>query len=411
MPGAAGNASRKRVSDVQHIPTGESAARAGEAAARPRVSAPVALAKLARAHGLHLVKPNALTITRRRHGRGFAYYDADGVRLRDAETVARLAKLAVPPAYVNVRYAEDPCAHLQAIGTDAAGRLQYRYHPEWEKVRELRKARRLMRLVEVLPRIRRSVAQHLAAGSPAREPVLAAVIELVARSAIRPGSEDYARLHGTRGATTLLKSNVTTEGEKVILSFRAKGGKVVRKEFAAGLLVPMLVSLRELPGRRLFQYRDEAGAVHMVTARGEHVPARDRGRRDDLAQGFPHLARLRRRAGSACPSGAGHEPASAPPPGARSRAEGGRGSRQHAGDLPPQLRPRLGRHRVRGGRARRFCRDPQAQPLGRALRAAAYAHHDDRGLSGRRRRLTVTKARMPKRGQTVPRIAIRRPET
>jgi DNA topoisomerase-1 len=275
MPGAAGNASRKRVSDVQHIPTGESAARAGEAAARPRVSAPVALAKLARAHGLHLVKPNALTITRRRHGRGFAYYDADGIRLRDAETVARLAKLAVPPAYVNVRYAEDPCAHLQAIGTDAAGRLQYRYHPEWEKVRELRKARRLMRLVEVLPRIRRSVAQHLAAGSPAREPVLAAVIELVARSAIRPGSEDYARLHGTRGATTLLKSNVTTEGEKVILSFRAKGGKVVRKEFAAGLLVPILVSLRELPGRRLFQYRDEAGAVHVDTARAVNTFLRE----------------------------------------------------------------------------------------------------------------------------------------
>jgi DNA topoisomerase-1 len=222
-----------------------------------------------------LVKPEALTISRRRHGRGFAYCDADGVRLRDPATVARLAKLAVPPAYVEVRYAEDPAAHLQAIGTDAAGRLQYRYHPEWEKVRELRKARRLVRLVEVMPRIRRSVAQHLACASPSREAVLAAVIELVARSAIRSGSEDYARLHGTRGAATLLKSNVTVEGETVILSFRAKGGKVVRKEFTAGLLVPMLERLRALPGRRLFQYRDEGREIRVVTARAVNAFLRE----------------------------------------------------------------------------------------------------------------------------------------
>jgi DNA topoisomerase I len=262
------------VSDVQQISAEQPVARARKAAP-DRVPGVIPLKKLARAHGLHLVTPDALTIARRRHGRGFAYYDSDGVRLRDPEMVARLARLAVPPAYKDVRYAEDPSAHLQAIGTDAAGRLQYRYHPEWEKVRELRKARRLMRLVEVLPRIRRSVAQHIAAGSVAREAVLAAVIELVARSAIRPGSEDYARLHGTRGATTLLKSNVTTDGEKVILSFRGKGGKVVRKEFAAALLVPMIERLRELPGHRLFQYRDEAGAVHMATARAVNVFLRE----------------------------------------------------------------------------------------------------------------------------------------
>jgi len=259
------------VSDLQQIPS-TSAARGG---AKARAAAPVPLAKLVRAHGLHLVKPDALTITRRRHGKGFAYYDADGGRLRDPATVARLASLAVPPAYINVRYAEDPAAHLQAVGQDAAGRLQYRYHPDWEKVRELRKARRLMRLVEVLPRIRRCVAQHLAADAVTREGVLAAVIELVARSGIRPGSEDYARLHGTRGAATLLKSNVTIEGDRVILSFRAKGGKGVRKEFAAPSLVPMLACLRELPGRRLFQYRDEAGAIHMATARAVNAFLRE----------------------------------------------------------------------------------------------------------------------------------------
>src|SRR6478752_2855151 len=166
---------------------------------------------LAKGLGLRLVAADALAIRRRRCGKGWTYIDPDNRVIRDRATVQRLARLAVPPAYADVLYAEDPAAHLQAVGRDAAGRLQYRYHPDWEKVREMRKARRLARLADVLPRIRRSVAQHLSAPEPTRESALAAVIELVACSAIRPGSESYARQHGTRGATTLLKSNVTLD--------------------------------------------------------------------------------------------------------------------------------------------------------------------------------------------------------
>ena len=126
-------------------------------------------------------------------------------------TRARLKRLAVPPAYEDVLYATDPRAHIQAIGRDAAGRLQYRYHADWEKVREQRKARRLQRLVEALPRIRRAVNKHLGAAEPTREFALAAVIELVACSAIRAGSESYAKANGTRGAATLLKSNIAVQ--------------------------------------------------------------------------------------------------------------------------------------------------------------------------------------------------------
>ena len=179
----------------------------------------------------------------------------------------RLARLAVPPAYEDVFYAADPAAHLQAIGRDAAGRLQYRYHPEWDHVCELRKARRLARLADALPQVRRSVGQHLASDSPTRKFASAAVIELVARSAIRAGSEDYTRLNGTRGAARLLKSNVTTYGESITLRFRSKGGKIVTKEFTAPRLVRAIGLLRPLPGRRLFQYRAEDGTVRGVTAR------------------------------------------------------------------------------------------------------------------------------------------------
>ena len=221
---------------------------------------------LAKRLGLRLVAADALSIRRRRCGKGWIYLDPDNRVIRDRATVQRLARLAVPPAYADVLYAQDAAAHLQAVGRDAAGRLQYRYHPDWEKVREIRKARRLARLADVLPRIRRSVAQHLAGDAPTREFASAAVIELVARSAIRPGTESYARLRGTRGAATLLKSNVTIYGETITLTFRSKGGKTTVKEITAPRLATAIALLRELPGRRLFQYRAASGDVRHVTA-------------------------------------------------------------------------------------------------------------------------------------------------
>jgi DNA topoisomerase I len=222
---------------------------------------------LARRLGLRYVARETLKIERRRHGDGFAYYTANGKHIDDESVTARLASLAVPPAYEDVRYAADPKAHLQAVGRDAAKRLQYRYHPDWEKVRESEKATRLTELVEVLPTIRRAVAQHLSGNEPSRNFCLAAVIELVAASAIRPGSEEYAKKHGTRGAATLLKSNVDVSGDKVALSFRAKGGKRVEKEFVAPRLAASIAVFRALPGRRLFQYRDDDGEVRAVSAR------------------------------------------------------------------------------------------------------------------------------------------------
>src|SRR5271169_3466727 len=150
--------------------------------------------------------------------------------------------------------------------TLAICRLQYRYHPDWQKVREIRKARRISRLAAVMPQIRRSIGRHLAAGDASRAFTLSAVIELVARSAIRPGTEEYARLRGTRGAATLLKSNVTVYGETVNLRFRAKGAKQIDKEVHAPKLAAAIDLLRQLPGRRLFQYRTEAGDLRAPSA-------------------------------------------------------------------------------------------------------------------------------------------------
>jgi DNA topoisomerase-1 len=185
--------------------------------------------------------------------------------VRDAATIRRLKAMAMPPAYRDVRYSPDPNSHLQAVGIDAAGRLQYRYHSDWEKVREQRKAHRLAKLVAALPRIRRAVNKHLAGEAPTREFALSAVIELVARTAIRPGNESYMRMHGTRGATTLLKSNVILEDDSFVLTFKGKGGKAVRKECDATKLVRALGVLRSVPGKRMFQYRDAQNIVRAVS--------------------------------------------------------------------------------------------------------------------------------------------------
>jgi DNA topoisomerase-1 len=220
---------------------------------------------LAQELGLKLGDQNELTIRRIKRGKSYSFVRANGTPIRHTGTLRRLNSMAVPPAYEEVRYSPDPASHLQAVGRDAAGRLQYRYHTDWEKVREQRKAHRLARLVAALPKIRRNVSAHLSGDQPTREFALAAVIELIARTAIRPGNESYARLNGTRGATTLLKANVVLEDDCVVLTFKAKGGKAVRKECDAAKLVRAIRILRDLPGKRMFQFRDDAGNVRIVS--------------------------------------------------------------------------------------------------------------------------------------------------
>lgn len=199
---------------------------------------------------------DGLTIGRRRRGSGFSFHGKNGQRIRDRRIVKRLAGLAVPPAYADVVYAKDESAPLQAMGRDAAGRWQYRYHPDWEKVRECRKTRRLIRLLDALPRIRRHLTGVLSTREPTREFAMAAAIALIDATGIRSGTARHARLSGARGAVTLLKSNIELDGHAITLTFKAKGGKHVVKDVHAPRLVPAIKVLQRLPGRRLFLYQD-----------------------------------------------------------------------------------------------------------------------------------------------------------
>jgi DNA topoisomerase-1 len=211
----------------------------------------------------------ALTIERRRQGRGFAYY-RNGRPIRDRQIIERLAGLAVPPAYVDVVYAASPTAPLQAMGRDAAGRWQYRYHPNWVKVRERRKRRHLVRLIEALTRIRRAINSVMATRKPSREFAMATAIALIDATGIRAGTSRHARLSGARGAVTMLKSNVRISGRALTLSFKAKGGKHVVKNVKAPRLIPAIKLLLRLPGPRLFAYRAD-DQVRPIRARDVNV--------------------------------------------------------------------------------------------------------------------------------------------
>src|SRR5258707_4587095 len=178
---------------------------------------PASVETLANELGLKLGDQNGLTIRRIKRGKTYSFVRANGKAIRHIGTIKRLHSMAVPPAYAEVRYAPDPTSHLQAVGRDAAGRLQYRYHSDWEKVREHRKAHRLARLVAALPKIRRNVSAHLKGDAPTREFALSAVIEMIARTAIRSGNESHARLNSNRRATTPVEFHVAPGDHFVVL--------------------------------------------------------------------------------------------------------------------------------------------------------------------------------------------------
>jgi DNA topoisomerase I len=174
-------------------------------------------------YGLTYAERSELNLRRRRCGKGFGYFDAAGHAVRNKAIKARIKALAIPPAWTDVCIAEEEKSHIQAVGRDAEGRLQYCYHPEWEHIRTSTMGRRLLRFGSALPRLRKAVKAALADSRITRTKVTAAVVRLIDLALLRPGHEEYARDRGGRGATTLFKDDVVLEGDKVVLEFEGKG--------------------------------------------------------------------------------------------------------------------------------------------------------------------------------------------
>ena len=211
----------------------------------------------ARAAGLRYADADAPGITRKRRGKGFVYCDTRGRQVRDAKTLARVRALVLPPAWTDVWISPDARAHLQATGRDAAGRKQYRYHAMWIVERDSTKYHRMLAFAEVLPAIRRRTRRDLMGPACCRPRVLATVVELLARTYIRIGNEEYARKHKSHGLTTLRDRHVKIRGRKLHFTFRGKSGVFQSIEIEEPRLALAVRQCQDLPGQTLFQYIDE----------------------------------------------------------------------------------------------------------------------------------------------------------
>jgi DNA topoisomerase IB len=183
--------------------------------------------------------PSRPGLSRRRRGRGFTYVGPDGSRITDPETLERLEALKIPPAWQDVWICPWPHGHLQALGTDEAGRRQYLYHEDWRLRRDREKFTRAEELGRCLPELRDRVQDDLGDRGLTEERVLAAAVRLVDLGLFRSGNEQYTRQNGSYGLTTLLREHVTVRGASARFCFAAKHGV----EFCVDIRDPEVVDV------------------------------------------------------------------------------------------------------------------------------------------------------------------------
>jgi DNA topoisomerase-1 len=196
-------------------------------------------------------------ITRRRRGRGFSYETPSGAAVDD-ETLARIRALAIPPAWADVWICPHANGHIQAAGTDAAGRRQYLYHERWRARRDGEKFDRMIAFARVLPRMRERVAADLGVAGLPRPKALACAVRLLDQALFRIGSETYARQNGSFGLATLRKEHVGIRGDLIVFDFAAKSGQRRVQEVRDPQVLPAIRSMkrRRNGGAELLAFRE-----------------------------------------------------------------------------------------------------------------------------------------------------------
>jgi len=187
--------------------------------------------------------------------RGFRYRTAEG-RPPGAKDLERIRSLVLPPAWKDVAIAPSPGAALQAVGRDAAGRWQYRYSEAHVRRREEQKFRRIVRFAEALPKMRATVARHLALPGLSREKVMACILRILSTCFLRPGSQVYASENGSYGIATLRNRHVTVKGDVITYDFPGKSGKIQHSEMRDRVAASIIRKLKKLRGAEVFKYED-----------------------------------------------------------------------------------------------------------------------------------------------------------
>ncbi len=240
----------------------------------------------AKTAGLRYVSDRSPGISRQRVGSRFRYVTPQGRTLRDKPELQRIRSLAIPPAWTDVWVCALANGHLQATGRDARGRKQYRYHSRWRTVRDENKYGRILEFAAALPALRKRTAEDLAGPTLSRTKVVAAVVQMLEKTLIRVGNEEYARTNKSFGLTTMQDNHAKVSGSTVRFRFRGKSGKFHDIAFTDARLARIVRRCQELPGRELFQYLDDDGNVQGIGSADVNDYVRDVTGREFTAKDF-----------------------------------------------------------------------------------------------------------------------------
>jgi DNA topoisomerase-1 len=202
-------------------------------------------------------------ITRQKKGKGFVYLDSSKKVITNGQ-LDRIKKLVIPPAWKRVWICPKENGHLQATGYDQLNRKQYRYHALWSVTRSETKFHKLYEFGKRLPMLREKVRQDLAKKSLTQEKVIATIVNLMERTYIRVGNEDYEKKYGSRGITTLQNTDVTINNEEIKFAFTGKKQIAHLIRLKNKRLARIVKQCRDIPGKELFQYYDENREAHPI---------------------------------------------------------------------------------------------------------------------------------------------------
>jgi DNA topoisomerase I len=240
----------------------------------------------AKSAGLRYVSDQARGIRREMGPLGFKYIGLNGKVIRNAAELKRIRSLAVPPAWTDVWICADPRGHLQATGRDTRGRKQYRYHPDWRACRDENKYDRMQQFAAALPDIRKRTEADLARTGLPREKVLATVVQLLEKSLIRVGNDEYAKANRSFGLTTMRNKHVDVKGSTLKFQFRGKSGVEHSVDVNDRRLARIVKQCRDLPGQELFQYIDDDGNHQDVTSQDVNAYLKEITGEDFTAKDF-----------------------------------------------------------------------------------------------------------------------------
>jgi len=224
--------------------------------------------------GLRYVSDAQPGIQRRRAGRGFTYRNAAGARV-SPETLDRIRRLAIPPAWTDVWICPHERGYLQATGRDAKGRKQFIYHPEWSALRDDEKFGRMRQFGKALPRLRERVERDMRSPGLQKRKVLATIVRLLELSLIRIGNRRYAIENRSFGLTTLRNRHVRIESKAVQFRFKGKSGKFHEITLEDRRIANIVRKCQDLPGQELFEYLDDEGNPHSIDSSDVNAYLRD----------------------------------------------------------------------------------------------------------------------------------------